>query len=217
MHFPDMLERFSRYTALDTQSSESSPTLPSTEKQLVLSRLLCEELKALGLSEVELTDKGYVLATLPTNQTHTVPTMAWIAHVDTSPDVSGEGVVIRQHPDYQGQDLVLDEEGNVVLSPSTSPLLKDKIGNTILTASGNTLLGADDKAGITEIMCALRHLSEHPELPRPRIRILFTPDEEVGRGTEGITAEQIRADFGYTVDGEKLGEIEDENFYADSV
>jgi tripeptide aminopeptidase len=217
MEFPGMLERFFSYVKIDTQSSEESTSFPSTEKQLNLLKKLETQLKEMGLEEVTLTKWGYVLGTLKTNRDHDVPTIAMIGHVDTSPDVSGENVNPQVHADYDGKDLVLSEDGSVVIKAAENPYLKEKIGKTIITADGSTLLGADDKAGITEIMCALEYLIRHPEVPRPRIRVLFTPDEEIGRGTEHITVEEIKADYGYTVDGEKLGEIEDETFCADTV
>lgn len=217
MEFPDLKERFFSYVTIDTQSSEASESYPSTQKQLDLSRKLKEECVGLGLSDVVLNDWGYVLATLKTNQDKEVPTIALIAHVDTSPDVSGANVKPQVHENYDGGDVVLPGADGIVLKVSENPYLKEKKGHTLITSDGSTLLGSDDKAGITEIMCAVKYLVEHPEIPRPNIRILFTPDEETGRGTEHITAEEIGADFGYTVDGEKLGEIEDETFCADTV
>jgi tripeptide aminopeptidase len=217
MKHPDILERFLSYVAIDTQSSDTSETFPSTAKQKDLAAKLKPELDALGLEDVQVTPWGYVLATLPTNQTHKVPTIALIAHLDTSPDVSGTGVKPQLHENYQGQDLVISASENIVLKVSENPYLKEQTGKTIITASGKTLLGADNKAGIAEIMDALTFMTKHPELPRPNIKVLFTPDEETGRGVEHITAAEIGADFGYTVDGEKPGEIEDETFCADSL
>jgi len=211
-----ILNRFLKYVSFDTQSDETSQSFPSTAKQLELGRYLTEELKSIGLSDVRLTDWGYVLATLPGNCPGS-PTMALIAHMDTSPDVSGSDVKVRIHANYQGQSINLDTEGNWVLSAQDSPMLLDKIGKTLITSSGDTLLGADNKAGIAEIFSAVEYLLAHPEIARPTIRVVVTPDEEVGRGTEHITIEEINADFGYTVDGEKLGEIEDETFSADTV
>ena len=217
MEFPDLKERFFSYVTIDTQSSEASESYPSTQKQLDLSRKLKDECIEMGLSDVVLNDWGYVLATLKTNRDKEVPTIALIAHVDTSPDVSGENVKPQVHENYNGEDVVLPGVDGLVLKVSENPYLKEKKGHTLITSDGSTLLGSDDKAGITEIMCAVKHLVEHPEIPRPNIRLLFTPDEETGRGTEHITAEEIGAEFGYTVDGEKLGEIEDETFCADTV
>lgn len=217
MKYPDILERFLSYVKIDTQSSDTSATFPSTAKQKDLAAKLKPELEALGLQDVQVTSWGYVLALWPTNQKHKVPAIALIAHLDTSPDVSGAGVEPKLHKNYQGQDLVLSASENVILKVDENPLLKEQIGKTIITASGNTLLGADDKAGIAEIMDALTYLAEHPEIPRPNIRVVFTPDEETGRGVEHITAFEIGAEYGYTVDGEHLGEIEDETFCADSL
>ena len=217
MKYPDILERFLSYVAIDTQSSDTSETFPSTAKQKDLAAKLKPELEALGMKDVQVTQWGYVLAGLETNQKHKVPTIALIAHMDTSPDVSGTAVQPMLHKNYQGQDLVLSASENVVLKTSDNPYLLEKIGKTIITASGNTLLGADNKAGIAAIMDALTKLHSHPELPRPNLKIVFTPDEETGRGVEHITAAEIGADFGYTVDGEKVGEIEDETFCADSL
>jgi peptidase T len=217
MKYPDILERFVSYVRIDTQSSDASESFPSTEKQKDLAAKLKPELEALGLSDVQVTPWSYVLATLPTNQPRKVPTIALLAHLDTSPDVSGAGVEPKFHENYQGQDLVISDSDNVVLKVSENPYLKEQAGKTIITASGKTLLGADNKAGIAEIMDALTYLVEHPQAPRPNIRVVFTPDEETGRGVEHITAAEIGADYGYTVDGEKPGEIEDETFCADSL
>ncbi|MGD2085349.1 MAG: peptidase T [Candidatus Aminicenantes bacterium] len=217
MEFPGMLERFFSYVKIDTQSSEESTSFPSTQKQMNLLNQLKRELEELGLEDVSMTEWGYVLGTLKTNQDKDVPTIALVGHVDTSPDVSGANVNPQVHQNYNGTDIVLSRETGVVIKVEENPYLQEKIGKTIITSDGSTLLGADDKAGITEIICALKYLTDHPEWPRPNIRVLFTPDEEVGRGTEHITVEEIKADYGYTVDGEKLGEIEDETFCADTV
>jgi len=217
MEFPGMLERFFSYVKIDTQSSEESESFPTTEKQWNLLNLLKTELDEMGLEDVTITQWGYVLASLKTNQDRKMPTIALIAHVDTSPDVSGADVNPQVHENYNGRDVVLSADSNIVLSVEDNPYLKEKAGMTLITTDGSTLLGADNKAGITEILCAVKYLLDHPRTPRPNIRILFTPDEEVGRGTEHITTRQIAADFGYTVDGEKLGEIEDETFCADTL
>jgi tripeptide aminopeptidase len=217
MKYPDILERFLSYVAIDTQSSETSESFPSTPKQKDLANKLKPELEALGLKDAQVTPWGYVLAGLETNQKHKVPTIALIAHMDTSPSVSGTAVQPKLHKNYQGQDLVLSASENVVLKTGDNPYLLTKTGKTIITASGNTLLGADNKAGIAAIMDTLTRLHDHPELPRPNLKIVFTPDEETGRGVEHITAAEIGADFAYTVDGEKVGEIEDETFCADSL
>lgn len=217
MEFPGMLERFFSYVKIDTQSSEESESFPTTEKQWNLLNKLKSELDEMGLEDVTITEWGYVLGILKTNQDKKMPTIALIAHVDTSPDVSGTDVNPQVHENYDGKDVVLSADGKLVLSVEENPYLKEKAGKTLITTDGNTLLGADNKAGITEILCAVQYLLDHPEAPRPNIRVLFTPDEEVGRGTEHITTQQIAADYGYTVDGEKLGEIEDETFCADTV
>ena len=217
MKYPDILERFLSYVKIDTQSSDTSETFPSTAKQKDLAARLKPEMEALGLKDVQVNPWGYVLAAWPTNQKHKVPAIALIAHLDTSPDVSGAGVEPQLHKNYQGQDLVLSAGDSMVLKVAENPLLKEQIGKTIITASGKTLLGADDKAGIAEIMDALTYLAEHPEIPRPNIKIVFTPDEETGRGVEHISVFEIGAEIGYTVDGEHLGEIEDETFCADSL
>jgi tripeptide aminopeptidase len=217
MKYPDILERFLSYVAIDTQSSDTSETFPSTAKQKDLAVKLKPELEALGLKDAKVSEWGYVLASLETNQKHKVPTIALIAHLDTSPAVSGTAVQAKLHKNYQGQDLVLSESENVILKTSGNPHLLEKIGKTIITASGDTLLGADNKAGIAIIMDTLTQLRSQPDLPRPNIKIVFTPDEETGRGVEHITAAEIGADFGYTIDGEKMGEVEDETFCADSL
>lgn len=215
MEFPDLLERFISYVKIDTRSDPDSETFPSTEKQFDLAKKLASELDDMGLSDVGMNNYGYVTGLLKTNQDSEMPVIALIAHMDTSPDVSGSGVNPKIHKDYDGEDINLSEE--LVLSVEDNPLLKDKTGKTIITTDGSTLLGADDKAGVAEIMSAVNFMVKNPEYPRPDIKILFTPDEEVGRGADRITIEEIGADAGYTVDGEKLGELEDETFCADSV
>lgn len=217
MEFPGMLERFFRYVKMDTQSSETSETFPSTEKQRNLAKVVKEELEALELEDVRLTQWGYVLGRMKTNQAAEIPAIALIAHFDTSPDVSGENVRPRVHAQYDGGDVELSADGSVVLRAAENPCLKEKKGKTLITTDGTTLLGADNKAGIAEILCALEYLKAHPEIPRPDIQVVFTPDEEVGRGTEHITPQEINARYGYTIDGEKLGEIEDETFCADTI
>ena len=217
IEFPGMLERFFSYVKIDTQSDENCSDFPSTKKQFDLSTKLRDELKTMGLQNVEMNKWGYVLATLPANQDKNMPTIALIGHVDTSPDVSGANVKPQIHENYDGKDVPLSTDGSIVLKVAENPYLKKQKGKTLITTDGSTLLGADDKAGITEIMCALDYLIKNPDLPRPNIRVVFTPDEEVGRGTEHITADEIKADYAYTVDGEKLGEIEDETFCADTV
>ncbi len=217
MSYPDILERFISYVTLDTQSSEDSQTYPSTAKQLDLAKKLKEELSELGLDDVQVNEWGYVLATLPANRPQSLPTVALIGHLDTSPDVSGARVQPQIHRHYDGRDICLSAKDKLVLRVEENSYLKEQIGKTIVTSDGSTLLGADDKAGIAEIMDALTQLVKNPSWPRPRVRVMFTPDEEVGRGVEHISVAEIAADVGYTVDGEKLGEIEDETFCADSL
>lgn len=217
MQFPDLLERFLTYTRIDTGSSEESQTFPSTLKQLNLAKKLKQGLQDIGLMDATLDENGYVLATLPSNQIQNVPAIALIAHMDTSPDVTAENVNPCIHKNYNGKDIVLSLDAGLLLKTKDNPELEEKVGQTIITTDGTTLLGADDKAGIAEIMSAMQYLTEHPERPRPHIRVIFTPDEEVGRGTDRITLKKIAADAGYTVDGGPVGEIEDETFCADSM
>jgi len=217
MEFPDLLERFLSYVKIDTRSDDNSQTFPSTPGQLTLAERLKAELMEMGLSDVYVNEHGYVFATLKTNQERPSPVIALIAHLDTSPDVSGQGVNPQVHRNYDGRDIVLSRDPEVILRTDENPRLKDRKGKTIITTNGATLLGADDKAGIAEIMSAVNYLINNPDFPRPDIRILFTPDEETGRGTEKITLKEINADVGYTVDGGEPGEIEDESFCADTV
>ena len=217
MNFPDLLERFLSYVKIDTQSDEKSDTFPSTRKQFDLAQKLEREMKEMGLEDVVVNKWGYVTASLKSNRGGSMPTIALIAHMDTSPDVSGANVNPVIHNNYDGGDVILCREPETILRVNGNPLLNEKKGMIIITTDGKTLLGADDKAGIAEIMSALNYLMEHPDHLRPNIRILFTPDEETGRGTEKITIDEIRADAGYTVDGGPIGEIEDETFCADSV
>lgn len=209
-------ERFMRYVQIDTQSDASSVTFPSTAKQLNLSKLLVEELKAIGAQDVELDENGYVYATIPSNTIKDVPAICFCSHVDTSPDCSGTNVKPIVHENYQGQDIVLPDDNSVVIRFAEHKDLADQIGNDIITASGTTLLGADDKAGVAEIMEAAKLLIEHPEIKHGDIKILFTPDEEIGRGVDFVNLERLGAKFAYTMDGEKAGTIEDETFSADA-
>lgn len=212
------VERFLRYVTVDTQSDENSRTYPSTAKQLVLLRTLVEELQTLGLRDATIDEHGYVFATIPaTTKKRQVPTIGFIAHVDTSPEMSGLGVKPIVHRNYQGQDLVLPDDPKVVLRLAEIPHLREQIGNDIITASGTTLLGADNKAGVAEIMGAAEYLMAHPELPHGPIRIGFTPDEEVGTGTKYFDVKKFGATYAYTMDGETLGELETETFSADSM
>ena len=210
----DVLERFVRYACIDTQAARESDTYPSTLKQLVLSRLLVEELRGLGLEEVELTAHGYVFATLPAVGVEGGPTVGLLAHVDTSPDAPAAGVDPQVWRDYDGGEIVLPGDPTKVLSPASQPRLAERVGHDIVTSDGTTLLGADDKAGVAEIMAATAWLLAHPDLPRARARIAFTVDEEVGHGTDHFDLEQFGADFAYTLDGEVVGEIENETFSA---
>ncbi|MCB0617620.1 MAG: peptidase T [Saprospiraceae bacterium] len=209
------LERFLRYVQIDTQSDPESKSFPSTEKQKNLGRLLVEELQAMGISDAELDEHGYVYATLPGNTDKDVPTICLCSHMDTSPDCSGAGVKPIIHRNYQGGPIALPDDPSQVLRPEDHPNLLEQIGNDIVTASGTTLLGADNKAGLAEIMDAVHYFIAHPELKRGKVRILFTPDEEIGHGVDKVDLGRLGADFAYTVDGEKLGSLEDETFSAD--
>ncbi len=209
---PDLLERFLRYVAVDTQASRERERSPSTPGQLELGRILAGELRALGLDDVDLDGHGYVYATLPANVA-AAPVIGVLAHVDTSPDAPGAGVAPIVHRDYDGRAIELPRSGTV-LDPATMPSLAAKRGHDIVTASGDTLLGADDKAGVAAIMAAVRHLSLHPELPRPTLRIGFTPDEEIGEGATLFDIERFGARCAYTLDGSELGELQDESFSA---
>jgi len=208
-------ERFLRYVQIDTQSDPNSPTTPSTEKQKDLSRLLVEELLAMGISDAHLDEHGYVYATIPANTDKKVPVICFCSHVDTSPDCSGAGVKPIVHANYQGQDLVLPDDASVVIRQQEHEDLKHQIGNDLITASGTTLLGADNKAGVAAIMDATHILLNTPNLKHGKIRILFTPDEEIGRGVNKVNMKKLGARYGYTIDGETAGSIENETFSAD--
>lgn len=212
-----VLDRFLRYVQIDTQSDPDSNTFPSTEKQKNLSRLLVQELKDMGVADAALDQHGYVYATIPANTDKKVPTICFCSHVDTAPDCSGKGVKPIVHKKYSGQVIALPNGPEVFIDPAQHPELKEKEGHDIVTASGTTLLGADNKAGLAEIMDAAHFFMTHPEVKHGRIRILFTPDEEIGRGVNHVDMEKLDADFGYTVDGERLGSLEDETFSADGV
>ena len=209
---PDLLDRFQRYVRIGTQSKRDAEESPSTPGQLDLSRLLVEELKAVGLQDAELDDNGYVMATLPGTNGAT-PVVGLLAHVDTSPDAPGDGVEPIVHRAYAGGPIELPRN-DTVLDPATMPELADKQGHDIVTSSGDTLLGADDKAGVAEIMAAVAHLAAHPELPRPTLRIGFTPDEEIGQGASRFDVERFGAVCAYTMDGSTVGELQDETFTA---
>ncbi|MCJ7814597.1 MAG: peptidase T [Xanthomonadales bacterium] len=212
------MERFLEYVKIDTQSREDSETFPSTASQLDLLSLLRDELLALGLEDTAMDDHGYVFATVPaTSQKAGLPVIGFLAHVDTSPEMSGAGVKAVIHRDYDGRDLALPDDSSVVISRAENPLLAGQTGNDIITASGNTLLGADNKAGVAEIMGAVEYLVNHPEISHGPIRIGFTPDEEVGSGTQYFDVERFGARCAYTMDGETLGELQVETFSADAI
>ena len=211
-----IVERFLKYVSFDTQSAEDSETTPSTEKQWALARFLKDELEGIGLTEVEIDEHAYVYATLPANTDKPLPTVGFIAHMDTSPDCSGKDVKPRIVKDYDGGDIVLDEAAGIVTSPKKFPELLDHVGEDIIVTDGHTLLGADDKAGIAEIVQAMAYLIAHPEIKHGRIRVGFNPDEEIGLGAHRFNVEKFGCDFAYTMDGGELGELEFENFNAAS-
>lgn len=210
-------ERFLRYTAVDTQSNPGSDSCPSTEKQKHLGRILVTELLDMGLNDAHLDEHGYVYATIPSTTEKKVPVICFCSHMDTSPDCSGENVKAIIHKNYNGENLILPDDRTQIIRMKDHPDLSDQIGHDIITASGNTLLGADNKAGIAEIMDAANFLISHPELRHGTIKILFTPDEEIGRGVDNADLKKLGADFAYTIDGETAGSIENETFSADGV
>ena len=209
-----ILNRFLSYVRIDTQSDPESKTSPSTMKQFNLAKLLVQELQEIGLSDAYVDQYCYVYATLPANTDKKLPTIGFIAHMDTTPDFTGTNVNPQIFENYDGDEIVLNEKLGIVLSPKEFPELKNYVGKTLITTDGTTLLGADDKAGVAEIMTALEYLVEHPEIKHGKIRIAFTPDEEIGRGTEHFDVQGFGADFAYTLDGGPLGELEFENFNA---
>lgn len=209
--------RFMRYVKVYTTSDPDSETQPSTERQKDLGRILVEELKALGIDDAELVDEGYVYATIPATVSDNAPVLCLCAHMDTAPDCSGENVKPILHQKYDGQPIALPDDTSVVITTDNHPYLKTKIGDDLITASGLTLLGADDKAGVAVIMHVAEYLMKHPEVKHGKIRILFTPDEEVGRGVDAVDMKKLGADFGYTLDGGECPHLEDENFSADGV
>lgn len=210
-------ERFLRYVQIDTQSDPLSNTFPSTEKQKDLSALLVRELQEIGITDAVTDEYGYVYATIPATTTKQVPVICLCAHMDTAPDCSGTNVKPIVHKSYDGADIILPDDTTQVIRAADHPYLAGKKGDDIITASGKTLLGADNKAGVAEIMDAALYLLQHPEIKHGKIRILFTPDEEVGRGVEHVNMELLGAQFGYTLDGGELGSLEDETFSADGV
>ena len=212
----DIVNRFIKYARIDTQSDENTTQTPSTQKQFNLAKEVEKEALEMGLSDVSLDDNGYLMATLPSNSRKKIPVIGFIAHFDTSPDMSGENVNPQVVKNYDGGDIVLNEAKKVILSPADFPELLSHIGEDIIVTDGNTLLGADDKAGIAEIMTAMQYLLEHPEIEHGKIRIGFTPDEEIGRGADKFDVAKFGADWAYTMDGSEVGELEYENFNAAS-
>ena len=213
-----LVERFLKYVKIDTQSDPESSSSPSTEKQKNLGKVLVDELRSFGISDAEMDDYGIVYACLASNSSkNRIPKVMFCSHMDTSPDCSGENVKPIIHENYQGQDLILPDDKSQVIRLSEHPDLKYQIGNDIITASGTTLLGADNKAGLAAIMTAIEYLAKYPNIKHGNIKILFTPDEEIVRGTKNVDLKRLDADFGYTVDGETLGSIENETFSADGV
>lgn len=210
----EILERFLKYVRTDTQSKPDVSQFPSTAKQLQLAKMLVEELKDAGLSDISLDDKGYVMATLPSNVDQKVPVIGFLAHMDTSPDMSGTNVNPRIVNNYDGGDILLNETSGLTLKTTDFPEIKQYKGQTIITTDGTTLLGADDKAGIAEIMTAMEYLVSHPEIKHGTIKVAFTPDEEVGRGVDFFDVKKFGADYAYTIDGGEIGELEYENFNA---
>lgn len=210
-------ERFIRYAKIDTQSDPESPTCPSTEKQKDLSRVLVEELKQMGIKDAEMDEHGYVYATIESNSSKNVPVLCFCSHVDTAPDCTGKNVNPVIHKNYNGGDIVLPADTTQVIKVSEHPELNNQIGNDVITTDGTTLLGADDKAGVAEIMDAAHYLMTHPEVKHGKVRILFTPDEEIGRGADKANIKKLGAHFGYTLDGGTVGTLENETFSADGV
>jgi tripeptide aminopeptidase len=210
-------ERFLRYVQIDTQSDPQSTSIPSTEKQKDLSRILVDELKQIGIADAHLDEWGYVYATIPSNVNKNVPVICFCSHVDTAPDSSGAGVKPILHKNYKGQDIVLPDDPSQIITTREHPYLQKKIGEDIITASGKTLLGADDKAGVAIIMDLANYLIQHPDVKHGAVKILFTPDEEIGRGVNKADLQKLGADFAYTLDGGERGSFTDETFSADGV
>lgn len=210
----NLIDRFISYVTIYTESDPNSDTTPSTERQWDLARKLAEELEEMGMSDVSIDDKAYVMATLPSNVSHEVPTIGFVSHFDTTPDFTGKDVKPQLIENYDGKDIILNKEQNIVLSPSYFEDLNLYKGQTLITTDGTTLLGADDKAGITEIMEAMKYLLSHPEVKHGAIKVGFTPDEEIGRGAHHFDVAKFGADWAYTMDGSQIGELEYENFNA---
>lgn len=209
----NVVDRFLKYVSFDTQSSEETGTTPSTPGQLVFAKELVKELEAIGLEDITLDEKSYLMATLPANTDKEIPTIGFIAHLDTSPDMSGKDVTPRILT-YEGGDIVLSADDNVVLSPSMFPELNDYLGQELIVTNGKTLLGADDKGGVAAIISAMQYLKEHPEIAHGKVRIAFTPDEEIGQGADHFDVEKFGCEWAYTIDGGQVGELEYENFNA---
>lgn len=209
-----IIDRFINYVTVDTESDPNSETTPSTKKQLVLANILVKELKAIGMTDVTLDKNGYVMATLPSNIDYEVPTVGFISHYDTSPDFTGANVKPQVISNYDGGDILLNAEHNIILSPNYFKDLLQYKGQTLITTDGTTLLGADDKAGLTEIVTAMEYMIKNPDIKHGKIRVGFTPDEEIGRGADLFDVEKFGADWGYTIDGSQIGELEYENFNA---
>ncbi|ADL68379.1 peptidase T [Thermoanaerobacterium thermosaccharolyticum DSM 571] len=212
----NVAHRFLKYVKYETTSDENSSKCPSTDGQMVFAKDLAAELKAIGLTDVSVDENGYVMGTVPSNIDRKIPVVGFISHMDTSPDMSGKNVNPQIIENYDGKDIILNKDKNIVLSPSDFPELKDYIGKTLITTDGTTLLGADDKAGIAEIVTAYEYLISHPEIKHGTIKVCITPDEEIGRGADKFDVKKFGADFAYTIDGGKLGELEYENFNAAS-
>lgn len=210
----NLVDRFIKYVKFETTSDENSKTVPSTKNQLEFAKNIGKELEEIGLKDVSVDENGYVMATLPANIDEKVPTIGFIAHMDTSPDMCGKNVNPQIIENYDGENIILNEEENIVLSVKDFPELKNYIGDTIITTDGTTLLGADNKAGIAEIITAMEYLVNNPHIPHGTVKIAFTPDEEIGRGADHFDVEKFDADFAYTVDGGPIGELEYENFNA---
>lgn len=209
-----IIERFIKYIKIDTQSDPNNPDFPSTNKQWELAKILVKDLEAIGLKNITLDDNCYIMATLPSNVAHNVPTIGFISHIDTSPDYTATNVNPQIHSNYDGKDIVLNEKENIVLSPDYFEDLLLYKGQTLITTDGTTLLGADDKAGVTEIITAMEYIIQHPEIKHGEIRIAFTPDEEVGKGAHLFDVDKFGAEWAYTIDGSQVGELEYENFNA---
>ena len=216
MNKDHIIKRFISYVTIDTESDPNNPDFPSSDNQWDLANLLVKELKDIGMSDVTLDKNCYVMATLPSNLDYDVPTIGFVSHIDTTPDYTGANIKPKIHHEYDGKDIVLNENENIVLSPSYFDDLLQYKGQTIITTDGTTLLGADDKAGITEIVSAMEYLINHPEIKHGKIRICFTPDEEVGKGAHKFDVKKFGADWAYTMDGSQIGELEYENFNAAS-